>query len=106
MPTARARTAQDEKDLRIIESGKAAFVLVMAMEVLLSVCPARAAVDRPNVVLIMADDNDQLSWGIAANSYNLLVFLGNFKPQLSQANSREIGGISYTLLHRVRVWPL
>jgi hypothetical protein len=39
-----------------MESGKAAFVFVMAMEVLLSVCPARAAVDRPNVVLIMADD--------------------------------------------------
>ena len=101
-----ARTAQDVKDMRIMASGKVAIVFVMALEVLHSVYPARAAVDRPNVVLIMADDNDQLSWGIAANSYNLLVFLGNFKPQFSQSNSREIGGISYTLLHRVRVWPL
>ena len=55
-----------------MESGKAAFVFVMAMEVLLSVCPARAAVDRPNVVLIMADDNDQLSWAIGGNCCEFL----------------------------------
>jgi hypothetical protein len=64
------------------------------------------AATKPNVILVMTDDNDQLSWAIGGNFCDLLVFLGNFKPQLSQANSREIGDISYTLLHRVRVWPL
>jgi len=45
-------------------------------------------------------------WMRPANFYVLLVFRGNFKSPLSHANSWEIGEISYTLLHRVRVWPL
>jgi hypothetical protein len=31
-----------------------------------------SAADRPNIVLIMADDNDQLSWAISGNCCEFL----------------------------------
>jgi hypothetical protein len=38
--------------------------------------PADESGSRPNIVVIMADDNDQLSWTIGGNCCKLLYFVG------------------------------